>query len=234
MGENYYNECIYLLPLILKIKSNLVVQSPSHVRFFVIPWTAALQACQFFTVYRSLLKFMSIESVTLFNHLILCCPLLLLSSIIPSISCSLAQLCLTLCNPHGLQHARFPCPSLSPGACSNSRSLSWWCHPTISSSVTPFSFRQGAWVQSGQRGCCNGDWLRGNCGACLRKASVRREHLSWDLRGEKEWALSWSEVRGFQQREKQMVLRLGLRLAYLQNRRKASVMGMVNTKDCEH
>ena len=40
--------------------------------------------------------------------------------------------------PHGLHHARLPCPSLSPGACSNS--LSRWCHPTISSSsVVPFS-----------------------------------------------------------------------------------------------
>ena len=35
--------------------------------------------------------------------------------------------------PHGLQHSRLPCPSLSPGACSNSCPLSWWCHPTISS-----------------------------------------------------------------------------------------------------
>ena len=34
---------------------------------------------------------------------------------------------------HGLQHTRLPCPSLSPGFCSNSRPLSWWCHPTISS-----------------------------------------------------------------------------------------------------
>ena len=41
--------------------------------------------------------------------------------------------------PHGLLHARFPCPSLSPGVCSNSCSLSPWCHPTISSSVAPFS-----------------------------------------------------------------------------------------------
>ena len=41
--------------------------------------------------------------------------------------------------PHGLQHARLPCPSLSPGACSNSGPLSRWCHPTISSSVAPFS-----------------------------------------------------------------------------------------------
>ena len=40
--------------------------------------------------------------------------------------------------PHGLQLTRLPCPSLSPGVCSNSRSLSWRCHPTISSPVTPF------------------------------------------------------------------------------------------------
>ena len=41
--------------------------------------------------------------------------------------------------PHGLQHARPPCPSPTPGACSNSCALSRWCHPTISSSVVPFS-----------------------------------------------------------------------------------------------
>ena len=41
--------------------------------------------------------------------------------------------------PHGLQHARPPCPSASSGACSNSGPLSQWCHPTISSSVVPFS-----------------------------------------------------------------------------------------------
>ena len=41
--------------------------------------------------------------------------------------------------PHGLQHARFPCPSPSTGACSNSRPFSQWCHPTISPSVVPFS-----------------------------------------------------------------------------------------------
>ena len=40
---------------------------------------------------------------------------------------------------HGLQHDRLPCPSPTPGACSNSCPLSQWCHPTISSSVVPFS-----------------------------------------------------------------------------------------------
>ena len=51
---------------------------------------------------------------------------------------SVAQSCPTL-RPHGLQHARLPCPSPIPGACSNSCPSSWWCHPTISSSVIPFS-----------------------------------------------------------------------------------------------
>ena len=41
--------------------------------------------------------------------------------------------------PHGLQHTRPPCPSPTPGACSSSCPLSQWCHPTISSSVVPFS-----------------------------------------------------------------------------------------------
>ena len=42
--------------------------------------------------------------------------------------------------PHGLQHARPPCPSPTPGVYSNSCQLSRWCHPTISYSVVPFSF----------------------------------------------------------------------------------------------
>ena len=41
--------------------------------------------------------------------------------------------------PHGLQHARPPCPSPTPGAHPNPCPLSRWCHPTISSSVVPFS-----------------------------------------------------------------------------------------------
>ena len=41
--------------------------------------------------------------------------------------------------PHGLQHTRLPCLSPTPGACSNSCPSSRWCHPTISSSVIPFS-----------------------------------------------------------------------------------------------
>ena len=62
-----------------------IVQSLSHVWLFVTSWTAACQASLSFTVSKSLLKFMSTESVMLSKHLILCCPLLLLPSIFPSI-----------------------------------------------------------------------------------------------------------------------------------------------------
>ena len=44
--------------------------------------------------------------------------------------------------PHELQYTWLPCPSLSPRVCSNSYSLSWWCHPIVSFSVTPFSCLQ--------------------------------------------------------------------------------------------
>ena len=47
--------------------------------------------------------------------------------------------CVQTLRPRGLHHARLPCPSLSPGVWSNSCLLNQWCHPTISSSVVPFS-----------------------------------------------------------------------------------------------
>ena len=52
-------------------------------------------------------------------------------------------------HPHGLQHARLICPPLSPGVCSNSYLLSQWCHPTISSCVTPFSSCPQSFPSSG-------------------------------------------------------------------------------------
>ena len=51
--------------------------------------------------------------------------------------------------PCGLQHTRLPCPSLSPGVCSNSCPLGQWCHPTISSSVASFSFCHWSFPASG-------------------------------------------------------------------------------------
>ena len=69
---------------------------------------------------------------------------LLLPSVFPSYLLRLLLLfsCSVVFNslwPYELQHASLPCPSPSPGACSHSRPLSWWCHPTNLSSVVPFS-----------------------------------------------------------------------------------------------
>ena len=63
----------------------VVVQSQSPVRLFATPWTTAHQVSLSSTISQSLLKFMCIASVMLSYHLILCCPLLLLPSIFPSI-----------------------------------------------------------------------------------------------------------------------------------------------------
>ena len=59
------------------------------------------------------------------------------TSLRSSSCCLVAKLCLTLLWPHGLQHTRLRCPSLSPRVCSSSCTQIWWCHPTISSSVAP-------------------------------------------------------------------------------------------------
>ena len=69
----------------LRLDSVISVQSLSRVRLFVTPWTEARQASLSITNSQSLLKVMSIESVMSSNHLILCCPLLLLPSIFASI-----------------------------------------------------------------------------------------------------------------------------------------------------
>ena len=63
--------------------------------------------------------------------------------------CSVGQLYPALWDPCGLQHSRISCLSSSPRACSNSCPLSWWCHPTISSSAASFSFCLQSFPASG-------------------------------------------------------------------------------------
>ena len=76
---------VYLLTESFWLVQFSSIQSLSHVQLFSTPWTAACQAFLSFTNSWSLLKLTSIESVMPSNHLILCCPLLLLPSIFPSI-----------------------------------------------------------------------------------------------------------------------------------------------------
>ena len=79
--------CIKMIGMVTNIKiiQFSSVQSLSHVWLFVTPWTAARQETLSITISWSLFKFMFIEAVMPSNHLILCCPLLLLPSIFPSI-----------------------------------------------------------------------------------------------------------------------------------------------------
>ena len=75
-----------------------VVQLLIHAQLFATPWTTACQASMSFAIFQSLLRFMSIESVIPSNHLILSCPLLLLSSVFPGgddyvIKCPYSNFC---------------------------------------------------------------------------------------------------------------------------------------------
>ena len=76
---------LQFLKLSIEVIFVVAVQSLSRVQHFVTPWTVAGQAPLSSTISQKLLKFMCIESVMLSNHLILCCSLILLPSIFPSI-----------------------------------------------------------------------------------------------------------------------------------------------------
>ena len=80
----------------------------------------------------------------LFSSLVLLSPLW----VSPSVQFS-RSVVLDSWRPHGLQHARPPCPLPTPWVYSNSCPLSWWCHPTISCSVASFSFRLQFFSASG-------------------------------------------------------------------------------------
>ena len=73
-----------MLFILLLYNVLVIIQLLSHVRLFETPWTASHQASLSFTISLHLLKLMCIEMVMPLNHLILCCPFYLLSSIFPS------------------------------------------------------------------------------------------------------------------------------------------------------
>ena len=108
------------------------VQLLSCVRLFATPWTTACQASLSFTLSPNLFKLMSFELVMPFNHLIYT----YIYMIYIQFSCSVVSDSLW---PHEPQHARPPCPSPTPGVYPNPCPSNQWCHPTISSSVVPFS-----------------------------------------------------------------------------------------------
>ena len=114
------------------------------------PWSMMLSVvffvCLFLTDnFIQLRKFSSVPSLLRLFVMSGCWNLLNAFSLV-QFSCSVMSDSL---QPHGLQHARLPCPSPTPGACSNSCPSSRWCHPTISSSGIPFSSRLRSFLASG-------------------------------------------------------------------------------------
>ena len=108
-----------------------VVQLLNHVRLFVTPWTIAHQASLSLTISQSLPKFIPIESVMPSNHLILCCPLLLLPSVFPSIR---------IFSSESTLHIRWP------EYWNFSFSMLWSTFKSITSEKGVFRGRHSGWV----------------------------------------------------------------------------------------
>ena len=104
----------------------------SSLSFFMAVWNSVVW------LHHNLLIFFTLEPLGCFQVLVLWTqlPWTFSTSLVVDCGCSVVSSSLW---PHRLQHARLSCPSRSPGICSNSCPLSWWCHPVISSSVAPFS-----------------------------------------------------------------------------------------------
>ena len=81
--------------------------------------------------------------------------------------------------PHGPQHARPPCPSPTPGVYSNSYPLSRWCHPTISSSVVPFSSLLQSFPASGSFPMCQFFASGGNISPSNEYSGLLSFRMDW-------------------------------------------------------
>jgi len=109
-------------------------KSLSHVRLLATPWTAARQEywsgprMDRFILFNVSWQGKNVADITTFSYSI--------STYWVQFSCSVVS---DLLQPHAWQHSRLPCPSPTPGVCSDSCPSSRWCYPTISSSVLPFS-----------------------------------------------------------------------------------------------
>ena len=115
-----------------------------------------------------------------------------------SLSCSCfvkeKLLLLSSCNPMGCSLSRRPCSSLSPGVCTNSCPLSWWCHPTISSSVVPFSSCLQSCPASGPFSVSQFSASGGQSIGTSASASV----LPTEYSGLISFRMDWSDLLAFQ------------------------------------
>ena len=95
---------------------------------------------------------------------------------------------------HGLQCSRLPCPSLSPGTCSNSCPLSRWCYPTTSSSVSPFLFCPQSFPASGSFPM---SWLFASDGQSI--GALVSASLSKEYSGLISFRINWLDLLAIQE-----------------------------------
>jgi len=95
-------------------------------------------------------------------------------------------ICTQLFATRGLQHPTLPCPSPNLGACSNSCPLSWWCHPTISSSVIPFCLQSFPESGSFLMSC-----LFTSCGQVLE---LQHQSFQWIHSGLIPFRIEWFDL----------------------------------------
>ena len=96
--------------------------------------------------------------------------------------------------PHGLQHTRLPCPSPTLWAYSNSCPLSWWCHPTISSSVNSFSSCLQSFTTSGS---FSRSQFFASGGQSIR-VSASESVFSMNIQGWFSFSIDWSDLLAVQ------------------------------------
>ena len=123
--------------------------------------------------------------------------------------CSVTLSCLTL-QPHGLQHARFPCPSLSPVICSHSFPLSRWCCLTISFSVIPYSCSQSFPAMEP----LPVNWLFASGGQSIR-ASASASVLSSEYSGLMSFRMGWFDLLALQETLKSLLQHYSLKASIL-------------------
>ena len=138
--ENHVNKLLVGLWKLNGILYNSIPSTLDFIRVYmpVFPFAvfAVEESVHILALNLSQLFFRSVHSVWDQNLIFIICTLQF--CIIVSVQFSHSVVSNSL-QPHGLQHARPPCPSPTPGVYSDSCPLSRWCHPTISSSVVPFS-----------------------------------------------------------------------------------------------
>ena len=111
--------------------------------------------------------------------------------------------------PHGLQHARLLCPPLSPRVCSSWCELSWWCHPTISSSVIPSCLQSFP-----ELGSFPMNWLFVLCGQRIG-ASTLASVLPMSVQG---WfKIDWSDLLAVQGTLKSLLQHHSLKASILRH-----------------